>query len=174
MRYNVAQLLKDESGQTRQYTLREDISSLDPDVVLLSTLDGKLQLIRTADGVLATGDLHSSVEMICSRCAEPFSMVVKFRLEEEFRPTIDIVTGAALPLPADDEEATRIDDHHIIDITEVVRQDLLLALPPHPVCRTRCAGLCPICGKNWNEGPCECKQDETDPRLAVLKQLLDE
>ncbi|HEX7587809.1 MAG TPA: DUF177 domain-containing protein, partial [Anaerolineae bacterium] len=46
--------------------------------------------------------------------------------------------------------------------------------PPHPVCRTKCAGLCPNCGKNWNEGPCECRQDETDPRLAVLKQLLDE
>ena len=174
MRYNVAQLLKNETGQTRQYGLHEDVSSLDPDIVPLSTLDGKLQLIRTADGVLVTGDLHSSVELMCSRCAEPFSMVVKFRLEEEFRPTIDIVTGAALPLIADDEEATRIDDHHIMDLTEVVRQDMLLALPLHPVCRTRCAGLCPVCGKNWNEGPCECNQDEPDPRLAVLKQLLDE
>ena len=174
MRYNVAQLLQDESGQTRQYALHEDIRSLDPDVVPLSALDGKLQLIRTADGVLVTGDLHSSIELVCSRCAEPFSMVVKFKLEEEFRPSIDIVTGAALPLTSEDEEATRINDHHEIDLTEVVRQDLLLALPPHPVCRTKCAGLCPNCGKNWNEGPCECRQDETDPRLAVLKQLLDE
>ena len=174
MRYNVAQLLKDESGQTRQYGLHEDISSLDPDIVPLSTLDGQLQLIRTADGVLVIGDLHSSVELVCSRCTEPFSMAVQFRMEEEFRPTIDIVTGAALPLTADDEAATRIDDHHILDLTEVVRQDMLLALPPHPVCRTRCAGLCPVCGKNWNEGPCECTQDEPDPRLAVLKQLLDE
>ena len=174
MQYNVAQLLKDESGQTRTYGLHEDISSLDPDIVPLSTLDGELVLIRTADGILVTGDLHSSVELVCSRCAEPFSMAVKFRVEEEFRPTIDIVTGAALPLAADDEEATRIDDHHIIDLTEVVRQDLLLALPPHPVCRSRCAGLCPVCGKNRNEGACECKQDETDPRMAALKQLLDD
>ena len=174
MRYNVAQLLKEESGQTRKYALHEDISSLDPDLVPLSSLDGNVTLIRSADGVLVTGDLHSSVELVCSRCAEPFSMVVRFKLEEEFRPTIDIVTGAALPLTADDEEATRIDDHHIIDLTEVVRQDMLLALPLHPVCRTRCAGLCPVCGKNWNEGPCDCKQEEPDPRMAVLKQLLDE
>jgi uncharacterized protein len=174
MRYNVAQLLKDESGQTRQYELHEEIGSLDPGIVPLSTLDGKLHLIRTADGVLVAGDLHSSVELVCSRCAEPFSMPIKFVLEEEFRPTIDIVTGATLPLPADDEAATRIDERHVIDLTEVIRQDMLLAVPPFPVCRTRCAGLCPICGKNWNEGPCDCRHDEIDPRMAILKQLLDQ
>ncbi len=174
MHYNVAQLLKDETGQTREYTFHEDISTLDPDIVPLSALDGKIQLIRTSDGILVTGDLHSSIELTCARCTEPFSMPVQFGLEEEFRPTIDIVTGASLPVPADDEEATQIDEHHIIDLTEVVRQDLLLALPPFPICRSKCAGLCPNCGQNWNEGPCDCTQEEIDPRLQVLKQLLDD
>lgn len=174
MRYNVAQLLKDETGQTREYVLHEDIRALDPGIIPLSALDGRIKMIRTADGVLVTGNLHSSVELTCSRCAEPFSMPLQFKIEEEFRPTIDIVTGASLPLPADDEEATQIDEHHLVDLTEVVRQDLLLAIPPNPVCRSKCAGLCPICGKNWNEGPCDCKRDEIDPRLQVLKQLLDE
>jgi len=174
MRYNVAQLLKDETGRTRQYALHDEIGSLDPGIVPLSALDGKIQMIRTADGVLVTGTLHTSVELVCSRCAEPFSMPLKFSLEEEFRPTIDIVTGASLPVPADDEEATQIDEHHTVDLTEVVRQDLLLAIPPNPVCRTKCAGLCPICGQNWNEGSCDCKRDEIDPRLQVLKKLLDE
>ncbi len=174
MRYNVAQLLKDQTGQTREYKLHEDIRHLDPGIVPLSMLDGDIHMIRTTDGVLVTGNLHASVELVCSRCAELFSMPVRFALEEEFRPTIDIATGATLPLPADDEQATQIDEHHIIDLTEVIRQDLLLALPPNPICRSRCAGLCPTCGKNWNEGPCECTHDEIDPRLEVLKQLLDE
>jgi DUF177 domain-containing protein len=174
MRYNVAQLLKDETGQTREYRLHEDISPLDPGIVPLSALDGKIHMIRTADGILVTGDLHTSVELVCSRCTELFSMPIRFALEEEFHPTIDIVTGASLPLPSDDDEAVRIDEHHVIDLTEVIRQDLLLALPLHPVCRSRCAGLCPTCGKNWNEGPCDCTHDEIDPRLQVLKQLLDE
>jgi uncharacterized protein len=174
MQYNVAQLLQDETGQTRHSGLHEDISALDPSIVPLSTLDGKIQMIRTADGVLVLGNLHTSLELTCSRCAEPFSMPLQFKIEEEFRPTIDIVTGASLPLIAEDEEATQIDEHHIIDLTEVVRQDMLLALPPNPICRSKCAGLCSICGKNWNEGPCDCKDDEIDPRLEVLKQLLDE
>ena len=174
MRYNVAQLLKDETGQTREYGLHEDIGQLDPGIVPLSALDGKIYMIRTADGVLVTGKLHASVELVCSRCAELFAMPIRFEIEEEFHPTIDIATGASLPLPADDEQATQIDEHHIIDLTEVIRQDMLLALPPHPVCRSKCAGLCPNCGKNWNEGPCDCTHDELDPRLQVLKQLLDE
>jgi uncharacterized protein len=94
-------------------------------------------------------------------------------MEEEFHPTIDIITGAALPLTADAEEATQIDEHHEIDLTEVVRQNLLLAIPQHPLCRTRCLGLCPTCGKNWNEGPCHCVHDETDPRWDALKNLRD-
>ena len=79
-----------------------------------------------------------------------------------------------MPLTADDEAATRIDAHHEIDLTEVVRQNILLAIPPSPICRSKCAGLCPTCGKNWNEGLCDCRRDEIDPRLEKLKQLLDE
>jgi uncharacterized protein len=174
MRFNVAQLLKEQMGRVRQYSLHEDVSHLDPDAVPLSTLDGNITLIRTADGILATGILRISVELICSRCLEPFAMPAQFRLEEEFHPTIDVTTGTSLPLLDDAETATQIDAHHILDLTEVARQKLLLAIPPFPFCRTKCAGLCPQCGKNWNEGPCNCTHDDSDPRLQVLKQLLDQ
>lgn len=173
MRYNVAQLLKEHSGHSRQYTLHEDISQLDPDLVPLSALDGTLQLLRTGDGVLVLGQLQTMLEFECVRCLVPFSKPIRFDLEEEFRATIDIVTGALLPQLDVDDAATRIDDHHEIDLTEVVRQNLMLAVPPKPICRTRCLGLCPICGKNWNQGSCDCKRDETDPRWDALKQLLD-
>ncbi len=173
MRFNVAQLLKEQSGGTRQHKLHEDISHLDPEITPLSALDGSIQLIRTADGVLARGALHASVEVACSRCLELFSMPVRFVVEEEFHPMIDITTGASLPHAERDDAATVIDAHHILDLTEVVRQDILLAMPPFPVCRTQCAGLCPQCGKNWNEGPCDCKDEDTDPRLEKLRELLD-
>ena len=173
MRYNVAQLLKDETGQTREYKFHEDISALDPDLVPLTELDGTIKMIRTVDGVLVMGKLHASIELICSRCTDPFAMPLQFTIEEEFRPTLDITTGANLPLPEDDEEATRIDGHHELDLTEVIRQDMLLAVPPFPICRSQCAGLCPQCGQNWNDGPCECKHEDIDPRFQALKQLLD-
>jgi uncharacterized protein len=174
MRYNVAQLLKEPSGHTRQYDLHADIRQLDSDIVPLTTLDGSVQMIRTADGILVLGQLHTSLELICARCLDPFAKAIKFEVEEEFRPTIDIYSGAKLPMVEDDEAATRIDEHHEIDLTEVVRQDLLLALPTRSICRSKCLGLCPTCGKNLNQGPCDCTHAESDPRWDALKQLLDQ
>ncbi len=174
MRYNVAQLLKEQSGQSRKNTLHEDITHLDPDLHPLSALDGNIQMFRTGQGVLVLGQLHTSLELVCSYCLDEFATPIRFKLEEEFRPTLDIQTGAFLPLPADDEVATQIDAHHELDLTEVVRQNLLLAIPQKPVCRSKCLGLCPTCGKNWNEGPCDCKHDDTDPRWDALRQLLKE
>lgn len=172
MRFNVAQLLKEHSGETRQHTLHENIETLDPDVHPLSALDGAVQFIRTTEGILVTGALHCSLELECARCLEPFSFPLRFALEEEFRPTIDITTGATLPRTEDDEPATQIDARHELDLTEVMRQNILLALPPHPICRRACLGLCSQCGKNLNEGPCACKRDDIDPRLEKLKELL--
>ena len=172
MKINVAQLLKEQSGFTKEYDLHEEISALDPEITPLSALTGQVQLIRTSDGLYALGTLRTNLELECSRCLDPFSFPLKFQLEEEFRPSIDISTGASLPSAEDDETATRIDAHHILDLTEVMRQNILLAMPPHPICRSNCAGLCPVCGQNLHDNPHEHENDEIDPRLEVLKQLL--
>ncbi|HCC02150.1 MAG TPA: nucleic acid-binding protein [Ruminococcaceae bacterium] len=60
-----------------------------------------------------------------------------------------------------------------LDVDNLLREDILLALPTKFLCKEDCKGLCPICGKNLNEGPCDCKQHQIDPRLEVLKQLID-
>ncbi len=174
MRYNVSQLLRSPTGTFRHYKIHEDIGDLDPAISPLSTLDGEIRMIRTADGILVSSDLHTTVELSCSRCLEMFAMPVRFTVEEEFKPTIDITTGARIPLTSEDEKETLIDARHTLDLSEVIRQDLLLAVPMYPVCRSKCRGLCPHCGQNWNDAPCDCTLEEIDPRLAVLKQLLEE
>lgn len=174
MRNNVAQLLKSPTGATRHYELEEDIGALDQTLKPLTALYGAVELVRTTDGILVRASLLTTVELTCSRCLDAFSHTLRLRIEEEFLPTVDIMTGARLPIPDDADVATLIDAHHILDLTEIVRQSLLLALPPFPLCRKDCKGLCPHCGQNWNEGPCDCHAAEPDPRLAILKQLLDE
>jgi len=57
-----------------------------------------------------------------------------------------------------------------VDLSEVVRQHLLLALPIAPRCREACRGLCPTCGADLNVGRCGCVRDEIDPRLRALQQ----
>lgn len=172
MRFNVAQLLKSPAGTSREYDLDEDITGIDPDLDALKPVTGKVRLLRTNDGILVTGQAQTEVRMPCRRCLLPASVPVELDLEEEFRPSIDIITGAALPLADGEDQATRMDAHHVLDLTEVVRQGLLLAVPMSAVCSPDCKGLCPNCGTNLNEGPCGCQPEEIDPRLAVLRSLL--
>jgi uncharacterized protein len=77
-----------------------------------------------------------------------------------------------LPVSDTEEDATTIDEHHVLDLTEVVRQALFLAMPMNPICKDDCAGLCPQCGSNLNQEQCQCERDTVDPRLEVLRQLL--
>ena len=172
MKINVAQLLKQPSGTVRRHDLSEDIKAIDDDLRIQHLLTGNLKMIRTTDGVLVTGTLKTSLELECSRCLEPVSMPIELEIEEEFRPTVDIHTGATLPLADDDDKATRIDEHHILNLTEVVRQAIFLTLPMHPLCQEDCAGLCIQCGQDLNKGKCDCITEAVDPRLEILKQVL--
>jgi uncharacterized protein len=171
MRFNVAQLLKEPVGSTRSYRLAEDIQDLGEEVKLTHPIEGTIKLIHTAEGVLVSGQLYTEVELTCSRCLESFSTAVDFVLEEEFHPTVDISTGAKLPLPDGEDEAILIDGQHIMDLLEVMRQDILLASPSRPLCKPDCAGLCSQCGQNLNEGPCTCEQSLDDPRWEALRAL---
>ncbi len=60
-----------------------------------------------------------------------------------------------------------------LELDEIVISDILLSLPSKNLCRDDCKGLCQICGQNLNEGECSCNKTQTDPRLEILKQLMD-
>jgi uncharacterized protein len=59
----------------------------------------------------------------------------------------------------------------LLDLTEAIRQRVLLEIPMVTLCREDCAGLCSQCGHNLNLGPCDCKP-EVDTRFSVLQKLL--
>jgi uncharacterized protein len=170
--FNVAQLLKQAVGATRTYELVEDLAGLTDEVRFTAPLRGEVKFTRTIDGVLVTGNLTTETKLVCRRFAIEFSQPIKLALEEEFRSAYDVNTGLKLPPREDDEEATMISEQHMLDLSEVLRQDLILAVPPFPVCREDCKGLCPHCGKDLNEGTCDCSEEESDPRWAALQELL--
>ena len=171
MRFNVAQLLKEHSGATRHYQLVEDIAGLYEEITALTRLIGNVDMIRTSEGILVTGHLHTTVEVPCDRCLEPAVIPVDIELEETFLPTVDVLTGGSLFIPDDADTATLISAQHILDLTEVVRQAILLALPVPALCQPDCAGLCPECGQNLNNGSCSCRSTLGDPRWATLVAL---
>lgn len=174
MEFNVAQLLKQPTGNTRQYEVNEELDDLDPELVIQTPIKGKVKFTKIPKGILVTAHLNTRVELSCSRCLDPFDQPLFIELEEQFRPFVDLQTGASLPQSQEDEEATQISEKNIINLSEVTRQALLIALPTSQLCRPECKGLCQRCGENLNESSCICTIEEVDPRWEALRSLLNQ
>ena len=153
MQINVAQQLRAAIGSIRDYEVSEIIDVTGDGNG--SLVQGKVRLMRTNRGILVTGVLDTEVELTCSRCLSLFNCSLTLDVEEEYFPTTDVVSSASLPLP-DELGCFIIDEHHVLDLTEAIRQCALLAIPMKPLCGEDCAGLCPNCGHNLNQGPCNC------------------
>ncbi len=141
MEFNVAQLMKEATGSSREYALDDDITNLDGDLTPLSNLSGNLELLRIHSGVLATGDFRVALSLQCGRCLEPVTVPASVEFSESFRPLTDIQTGRFLSPEefegqAEDltDEALLIDARHILDISEVVRQNIWLSIPIVAAC----------------------------------------
>lgn len=132
------------------------------------------KLINTGKGILAEVRLKVDVTMNCGRCLEPFTFPLAVSFEQEYR---EGEGPAGKSGEREDEGEGEGEDvawyeGETIDLSDAVRDNILLALPMKPLCREACAGLCPQCGANLNYGKCECRAEQVDPRLAVLKDLL--
>ncbi|GHO43420.1 YceD family protein [Ktedonospora formicarum] len=170
MIFNVAQLLKSLVGASLESDFREEDIQLDEDLKVIGPIAGHARMRHINQGILVDGWVDLTLELTCTRCLKSFEQPMHVPFEERFYPTVDVVTG--FPVEAEDaEEAFPIDDHHLVDLTEPIRQQVILAIPTVTLCREDCAGLCAQCGKDLNLGPCEC-QPETDARFSVLKELL--
>jgi len=172
MIFNVAQLLKSPVGTSLEADIDEEAIQLDEDLKVLGPLTGHVRMRRTNQCVLVDGWVDLTLELTCTRCLTEFEQPMHVTFEERFYPTVDVVTG--MPLPAiDEDEVFPIDGHHLLDLTEAVRQHVLLDLPMATLCKEDCAGLCAQCGHDLNLGPCDCKP-EVDARLGILKTLLED
>ena len=156
-------------GSTRDYQVNEvaDISGDGKGCLV----QGEVRLLRIQRSILAKCTLSTEVELTCSRCLSLFRYPLTLNFEEEYLPTIDVVSGVPLP-PPEEAGAFTIDEHHILDLTEAIRQYTLLAIPMKPLCREDCAGLCQNCGHNLNQGRCDCPAQSIDPRWSELTKLL--
>lgn len=170
MQLNVLYELRQGIGATSQYDLEEP--HLVVDSLELSGFRGTLELLRTDRGLLATVKAEASEATACSRCAKAIESPVSIEFEEEYLPYTDPRTGARVRL-YEGEECFRIDEDWVLDLTEGLRQYILTSEPQKPLCKPDCAGLCPACGADWNEGPCGCAA-QTDDRWAALAALKNE
>jgi len=168
MQINVSQQLRAAIGSIRDYEVSGIIDVAGDGNG--SLVQGRVRLMRTDRGILVKGELDTEVELTCSRCLSLFHCPLTLNIEEEYFPTTDVVSGASLPLP-EELGCFTIDEHHVLDLTEAIHQCALLAIPMKPLCREDCAGLCPDCGHNLNQGACNCPPQGADSRWSELSKL---
>ena len=121
--------------------------------------------VRNTAGVLMMeGDLTTTIHALCDRCASPFDREIHF--------PIAVVLVTELADEENEDEWVFPLEGDSADLDDIVRTVFVLNLDSKLLCKEDCRGLCPRCGKNLNDGPCNC-QKELDPRFAALKQLLE-
>jgi uncharacterized protein len=152
-----------------EITLELETDSIDVNVEGFSFRDlisVRLNIQKVGEEYLCQGYFNAPVEEECCRCLVLF----EDELSGDLNFTIKVGEGES----SDEDDADLIcikAGEHLVDISEVVRQALILSIPLKPLCDENCKGLCPSCGVNLNEETCDCKNEEPDDRWEGLKDL---
>jgi len=163
MRLNLHDII-DDPGQELFFDYEPDISDMSFDSISGFSRSPRAvgSVCNTAGVLQLRADVTAAADCICARCLKEFVL------------EISLPVSAVLAEEIFDEDNTDIYllDGEYIDLDEVVITTLVLGMEQRYLCSEDCRGICPKCGKNLNEGPCSCGAD-SDPRLAVLGQLLE-
>lgn len=171
-RLNVASLLMEDVGARRDVHIELGSFPLDEDLVARETT-GEIRLTRIQTGILASGQVSGVVELECARCLQEYDQPFRTSFAEEFHQTVDVRNGGGVTPPRgqrvapddDDEIPFEINDAHEMDMTELLRQWILLELPMRPDCGEACPGP---------PAMAEDPEAQVDSRFAALEQLLGE
>ena len=158
--FHVAVSLKAEAGEFTPFA---------EEVTEVSEVTLELAIQKSGEEYFCQGEVKARCLVECSRCLAPFELSV-------VQATDFVVCG--LDQKVQMGEGMDAEDYVFLkgsnlraDLTELVRQALVLSMSMKPICSEACQGLCLSCGTNLNEESCDCKRETTDPRWEALKHL---
>jgi len=141
----------------------------DMELTCAQPVTGHLVFTNTGNLLVIQGALEADLQAQCPRCLADASVRVDAAVDEEFT-----VHDNEVVCRADDEETAEdptfralFPEPHILNLSELVRQSIVLAMPMETLCREDCAGLCPYCGANRNETTCSCEPPADSPFAAL-------
>ncbi|HSF82468.1 MAG TPA: DUF177 domain-containing protein [Anaerolineales bacterium] len=149
-------------GYSRDFVFDAPHIHLQPDLEL-NELNGIAHITRTAQGLLTQVKMQATLLSECGRCLSEFQQPLEIDFTELYAFSLNSVTDSNLRLPENGQ----------INLAPLVREYMILEIPINSLCKPDCKGLCTICGENLNEVTCNHTNDVVDPRLAILKSLLD-
>lgn len=173
MKLNIA-MIKDVQGGSLPFEFTVEREALQADntdnLHFAAPIVVRGTVVNNGNNLLVDGVLKTVLQLKCGCCLEPFLLA----LEEEFCE--EFTEGEAEAQRTESAENANEPNYYqgdVISLEELVHDLVALALPMRPVCKEDCKGLCVKCGKNLNHLVCECDDEDIDPRLSALKQLLD-
>jgi uncharacterized protein len=128
-----------------------------------------LAYYRAGTEIFFRGEFTAATVATCARCAEEFVAPSGRGFRYVLAPRA-IGDDRNAGLRVEDLEFSLYDGEEV-DLTPLIREQMLLALPTRPLCREDCRGLCPRCGANLNEHDCGCSIESVDSRLAILRTI---
>jgi uncharacterized protein len=167
--------IDDIKDSPRELAYTEDVGELNErlgrgvrDYRVPEGLDVDVEYYRSGLDIFFRGSVHGTVVGSCARCLEEYA----FGLDHPFVFVLAPRAAADAPVRlSSDDLALSYYEGEEIDLTPLVHEQAILALPTRPLCREACRGLCTQCGANLNAGPCACPAAPADSRLAVLHTL---
>jgi uncharacterized protein len=169
MRIELDKLEEDGGKFARVY----DVSELpldDAEVRLVEPGEVSGRVRRDGNEVVLRGKLHAKLEAVCDRCLKPVELPISTEFTERFVPAVSWAAEDQHELRQDDLNLA-VFDGEAIELDELVREELLLAVPVNVLCGQECKGLCPVCGIDRNLSNCQCESNEIDSRWEKLKHL---
>ena len=162
--------LEEHGGKfTRLYEANE-LSLDDPEVRLVEPAQVSARVRLEGKDAELQGKLLAKLEVVCGRCLQPVELPVSAEFHERFVRAVSWAAEEQHEVQAEDLNIS-VFDGEAIELDDVVREELLLAVPVNVLCREDCRGLCPICGVDRNISSCQCEINEIDSRWQKLKEL---
>jgi uncharacterized protein len=163
----------------------EELGLTEADALLSGPLAVGLDLRAVDETVCVTGVVEGTAIRQCVRCLkdfeEPiaFSVRVAYEREPKSPPSVpkreDSRKKKPTPIVAVEPEEHNDDTYHYVgdqvELAPMLREQLILVAPMHPLCTEDCLGLCPRCGKDLNAGPCRCAVEPTGSPFDILRKL---
>jgi uncharacterized protein len=141
-----------------------------PDFNFSEVLDVQLTYYRSGQDIVFQGTLAGEVEGNCSRCLKSYSFDLDTKFDFVLTPD-PITTGLKARELSREDLGLSFYSTEELDLSPLIREQVLLALPTRPLCRDHCRGLCGSCGVDLNEESCNCAVVTSDPRMAVFRTL---
>ena len=159
-----------ESGRRFSQSLEAgELAFEESDLRLVEPVRVAGQIRRKSGELEISGELHAKVALPCARCLKEVELPIDVKFTERFVASVSWRNEEHHELSRDDLDLGLVDE--AIELNDLVREEILLALPGQLLCNESCKGICPVCGVDRNSSDCSCESRQVDARWEKLKDL---